>query len=539
MAPCAVISDRNSFVLCDSNADGFPIRYVSRGFEELYGYSAEECAGKRCGVLVGGASVLSKSAERLEEAASCAHLTREEAADSINLMTAAVSEKLRKVVEEAEAGKSLACAGPFLLVNRRKSGELFVCEMALQRNVHPRLGWSYDVGIQRDVSAEITVEKLLLAAAKGQTHYSAMCSNRTRGVSLPLLLASRASVDHFHETAGKMWRESLISGMGMDGTGSKKCRAQSADEEFEDARSLSSLSTACSLNAGTRKKVPAHAGSHHLGAFAGTIMEAEATFSERFIDLLERPDGIDDDEEKENALCSNVMVPPFLTQQLQLLVAQVSREELLKLDIALVLVYPSNENLPVVLCSRGFEKFVGAAAKDIVGQDARTGCVQLSSSIVQAMPSAYEVEVRRHCKAFWAAALTGSFFPGDDQPGCAIFGGSLMKLPAGELAFLNTRVVKGGDTLEVVYLKQVELDDGMFVVGLVQKLRKDLTARIIRSDIDSIKERLCLQAFQQLEAQLDSVVALLGSEFFYSAPLRRQVAAPATDSRSEHGCARL
>ncbi|CAE8627786.1 unnamed protein product, partial [Polarella glacialis] len=128
MANPSAFSERESFVLCDSRQRGFPISYASAGFQKLFGYDEKECLGTQCGALVGYPSILTQGLPCLSKEAAAAGLTVAEAVESLEFITSQAG-KLALKVSACEADEFV---GPMLLVNRRKSGELFVCEMGLQ-----------------------------------------------------------------------------------------------------------------------------------------------------------------------------------------------------------------------------------------------------------------------------------------------------------------------------------------------------------------------------------------------------------------------
>lgn len=153
-------SPQGVFILCD-NTDGFPMRYISQGFVNLFGYSREECIGKRCGRLVGGPSIKG-DATAVASISESSGLSKTEVMAGIDKLTAHAGEQCRLMMESPKDR-----VGFSLLLNRKKNGAIFVCECLTLVLNRPELGWSYSIGMQRDVSHEVSTCGLLKALATG------------------------------------------------------------------------------------------------------------------------------------------------------------------------------------------------------------------------------------------------------------------------------------------------------------------------------------------------------------------------------------
>lgn len=155
----ALMQDRlstvGSFILCDGMADGFPIRYASRGFVDLFGYNAAECLNKSCGALVAGATITASDVEGVSQQHGLTETTVREA---MKVHTSQVIEECKNIM--ADKGEHV---GFSLVLNRTKRGHLFVCEVLMLAMEHPVVGWPYTIGLQRDVSEEVSVKELLEA----------------------------------------------------------------------------------------------------------------------------------------------------------------------------------------------------------------------------------------------------------------------------------------------------------------------------------------------------------------------------------------
>lgn len=163
------------FILCDVRNKSFPICYASPGFQALFEYSEAECVGTPCWELLGGATLKADRAA-LSAVAREMGMAEAEAIRGIDTLTCHAAEQsgrmLRNPQEEVGFG---------LLVNRKKkSGTILVCEQLMLVLDRPELGWSYAIGIQRDITQEIPVGTLLRAAARGE--FEAITEARLEGM---------------------------------------------------------------------------------------------------------------------------------------------------------------------------------------------------------------------------------------------------------------------------------------------------------------------------------------------------------------------
>jgi len=486
-----ILSEEDSFVLCDSNSPGYPIGYISEGFKKLYGFSAAECAGRSCGEIIGGGRILGEGrSPELLEVADQADLTGDQALEAVKLITSAVRAYVK---QEVKVGSALA-------INRRRSGQLFVCEMEVRRKKHPLLGWSFEAGVQKDISADLSVADLLKAASKGLGELEKLHSRRRSSFLLDSLLDCNRPDEFLHECAGKMWRESVASTtLGTGAPTRRKLRMKAEDSAAEDARSISSLTTACSLTqvpGNKRKKNPSEApnpnvgyaqpavfspGAHHLGGLFGAVQDSESIDSEnRFLDLLEVPEG-----PGKAVSCGKV-------QEVSASSFSVSKPSLATLNFPFVIADASKPRCPLVWCNQSFLALT---------------CLDLSQALGRDLLSVESIseEVKKAYAALCAAAKLGMFCQKGDL---LVDGESAVRIDAaaGELAFTDL----AQQTL--VFLKQVELDDRMLIIGVLEPFSEAQSAA---------------SASETLGQHLDAAVRILASDYFYSAPMRRQVAADA------------
>mmetsp|Transcript_9245 Transcript_9245/g.16309 ORF Transcript_9245/g.16309 Transcript_9245/m.16309 type:complete len:521 (-) Transcript_9245:74-1636(-) len=500
-----------SWIICDSLTKGCPIKYTSEGFQDLFGYHADECAGRNCSELIGGQSLLDTCNEALHRAAEDAGLSDTEATAGVRVMQRAAAKAVAQM-QFTECGK---LGDSVLLLNRRKSGDLFVCEMAVCRKRHPSLEWSYEIGVQQDITQELSVPRLLQVAAKSEHDYDAFSeawrsshSSFTRNMQQKLDTSSQ-----YHDGAAQMWRDAVTKG--VKSTEYKKSRP-------DDVRSVSSLSTTCSLNStkeASQEGNPAH---FHLAGVLEALSEEPATReSQRFLDLLELPEGIEDsdfgeaaelqpsEDEAWQSFSSEGEEQRVERLSLEEAVDAVSRPSLRSLSCSLVIAGPSQPGFPVLCCSRGFQELTGFAESEMVGRDLRSLFGNLSICTLRGFT------VNSNWRSFCDFAVTGRYYRGSDGGGSAVLadGIAAIRLQEGELAFMQDFESKSRRLFScLVYLKQVELDDCPHVAVMQVELPREVAAQQLQD------------SFQQLNVQLDEAIGVMASEFFYHAPMRRQIA---------------
>ncbi|CAE7443886.1 unnamed protein product [Symbiodinium natans] len=561
------MKDVDSYVICDSKAKGFPIRHVSKGFEELFGYDASECVGMRCGEMIGGAGLLNHKPgmAMLNKVAADLGLTEEQANTGIRRMNKAAEEAVQTV---NQGGFSQSV----LLINTRKNGELFVCEMSLCKNQHPTMGWHYHAGIQRDVSDRISVERLLQAASEG-VPYDQICQE-WRTTTAPSIgettLADMlgASQQDLHSVAEQMWKDELAK-VFQKKDGSKTV-APDTDMRSVWSRSTASTmqsrrSSRCEGDKGEDKKI------HHLGALFGAVIPSDSDEkaekseeSGRFLDLLEGefsddeptvaaptqpppavvqghalPLSIDalrqrelertesvkswqsedfksvsdtSEQEKDcDALSTEDNSPmsdtSLLCDEVQDPAKHVARSVLRNLEIPLVIAAPTVSGFPVVLRSQGFEDLLAGPSHQIkMGSHARHA-LQPSDERVQSTWA-----------DFCDSVLQGHIYVHPSTGGgvAMLEGASDITLPAGELAFVQPFHGRFGNVTEcLVYLKQVELDDCPYLIAVHSYLTRV-------DDLEKDRPRALDSEFYKVGMRMDEVIAELAAEFFYYAPMRRQ-----------------
>lgn len=221
------------FILCDATADGFPIQYVSPGFVDLYGYSSDECVGKRCGDVVGGPAVRADTAG-LAQLAKAAGLPLHVAPQAVASLTRHVSQQCSRLLEKK--------FGFALLLNRKKDGTLFSCECLMLVLRSPEIGF-YIIGFQRDVSQEMPPHRLVAQAAAGKLE-SVMAKHRSslRSRLAALGLDSNSIGEYLHDTAVGMLQanpQPRSRGAGH------QCRSKHRSSHLAQAMRLGQIPEAC------------------------------------------------------------------------------------------------------------------------------------------------------------------------------------------------------------------------------------------------------------------------------------------------------
>mmetsp|Transcript_19876 Transcript_19876/g.46502 ORF Transcript_19876/g.46502 Transcript_19876/m.46502 type:complete len:499 (-) Transcript_19876:30-1526(-) len=477
------LEEFDSFVLCDLAGPGSPVRYASKGFQELYGYSMTECVGQSCSDLLGGSRVLQTGRRALAEVAASAGLSGDEASRSVQLLTSRLQQRATQATPDTEAD-------PLLSIDCRKTGELFTASVRVLHNVHPVLGWSYKASLQQDVTDDVSVAALLRAALEGEVELlllEAQLGQARPELAPPALLSAR-SLEYLHGVAGVLWRQSLANAA-LDMGQRKKPRL--SDDKSEDGRSLASVSTACSLSQVPVKprkcnklgQVKPIRTAHHLGALVAPCGSAAATTT--LEPTTAELAGATRFEAEEEACMLNEFVEKQETRNSSpdSTRPEVRRQELYEFGFPFVIADPTWPQCPIVLCSQGFSKFSARSTEEVLG----TELMSLGGA------GGLGPEVSLAVEYLLRAAHEGKFL----SEGLSCVDGA-ERVPAGEVQF----GIAGG----AVILKQVLLDDCMFVIGVMDK------------DEDE------MDVLPRLTAWLDTAVTTLAAEFFYSAPIRRQVA---------------
>jgi len=260
------LSTGGSFLLCDSNARGFPIRYASQGFADLFGYYASECLGRKCGDLVAPKTMLDGPA--LHCLTQLCDLTGAEVQEGVQTLNEYIVEECQQMM--AARGSKVGFA---VVVNQKKDGTVFACEVVMIVYRHPVLGWSYTVGFQRDVTNEVPMKDLLLVALSRKCKelmHSRQAQMEKRLEHLGI--QGEDAVNYLHSKSADMWQSWLAALQSHDFMGGK--RKDSRASRKLNVRTLRTLSF---LEIGPRRTLEASEGT---STFDGTGDRSSATMPE-------------------------------------------------------------------------------------------------------------------------------------------------------------------------------------------------------------------------------------------------------------------
>jgi len=253
---------------------------------------------------------------------------------------------------------------------------------------------------------------------------------------------------------------------------------------------------------------------------------AMCSVEERFFDLLEDAESDADDSDVGE-------LPAFLegsrsrqessygpmhwnsrcSAALQAAVDTVCIDEVCNLGFSVTIADPLQPDCPLVACSIGFTELTGYSVQEIVGRNCRFLLNGVPHNLI-------EDEVRMKCRAFCMSVADGELY--NDACGHLPDGVSKpwVELPKGEIICVQTNAKKSGELFRnMFYLKQVELDDNSFILGLQAGVPEEYDIDISMHDL----EQWCLTAFNKLEKNMVAIEQVLAERFWYSAAMRRQL----------------
>mmetsp|Transcript_15932 Transcript_15932/g.46062 ORF Transcript_15932/g.46062 Transcript_15932/m.46062 type:complete len:766 (-) Transcript_15932:472-2769(-) len=203
---------------------------------------------------------------------------------------------------------------------------------------------------------------------------------------------------------------------------------------------------------------------------------------------------------------------------------QMARREITDIDFAMVIVDPSIQGCPIVACSAGFNDLVGCRRGEAVGRTWNHLRVGVPPDRICPRTSAEMVHL---CQV----AAQNKYFCRQDGCGSALLRSYEDSLPEGELTCPQTIMTGLGRLARVaLHLKQVELDEEMYVLGIVVGL-PDCVEDGRQEDLAALPNGLSRSAataraivFTQLRDDMFTALQVLSSQFWLSSPMRRQVA---------------
>jgi hypothetical protein len=254
--------------------------------------------------------------------------------------------------------------------------------------------------------------------------------------------------------------------------------------------------------------------------------------SDRFNDLLDEFPAEDGkaEEQKKPTSCSKVSLPRQMDNnesssgplhwntrcsvELQQVVDQFKTEDLYDLDFSVTVADPSQPDCPLVACSMGFTELTGYKVHEIVGRNCRFLLNGVPTSLV-------DEETRLRCRSFCVSVSQGKTYDDTAQVLPAGVEKSWFNLPKGELICVQTNATKTGELFRnMFYIKQVELDDTAFILGLQAGIPEDYVPEGSEG-LQKLQEK-CQDAWLHLDANMATIEQVLAAQFWYQAPMRRQ-----------------
>lgn len=258
------------------------------------------------------------------------------------------------------------------------------------------------------------------------------------------------------------------------------------------------------------------------------LPRVELAHEERFFDLL---DALEESEDEDTfGVMSNlhpVFQKPMMRQEsshgpwhwndrcsaeLQKVVDSFCIEELYELGFSVTVADPTQPDCPLVACSTGFTELTGYSVQEIVGRNCRFLLNGVPSNLV-------DDETRMRCRAFCISSSQGEEYCDATAQLTSGLTKPWVELPKGEMICVQTNARKSGELFRnMFYLKQVELDEAQFILGLQAGLPEEFDVEVSMVDL----EKRCQHAFNRLEENMSVIEQLLAQQFWYSAPMRRQ-----------------
>jgi len=200
--------------------------------------------------------------------------------------------------------------------------------------------------------------------------------------------------------------------------------------------------------------------------------------------------------------------------ELQNVVDSFCIEELYNLGFSVTVADPTQPDCPLVACSQGFTELTGYSVQEIVGRNCRFLLNGVPSSLI-------DEETRMKCRAFCMSVKEGEEYSGSTEQLPQGLSKPWVELPKGEMICVQTNARKSGELFRnMFYLKQVELDENSFILGLQAGLPEEYAEQ---EEFMVDLEKKCQQAFGRLESNMSRIEQVLAQQFWYSAPMRRQV----------------
>jgi len=191
-----------------------------------------------------------------------------------------------------------------------------------------------------------------------------------------------------------------------------------------------------------------------------------------------------------------------LSSELQKSVDHIFKDKLYNLRFSCTIADPREEDCPIVAMSTGFSDLTGYGVDEVIGRN----CRFLLDGVP---PSKVDNKMRMMTRQFCQTPADGGDatyeLPFEVKDGEK----PITALPKGELFVVQWNQTKSGELFQTMfYLKKVTLDNAPFIVGL---------------QMGSSSDNVALQtSFRSLSDNMSKMEQMLASQFWYSAPMRRQ-----------------
>eukprot|EP00408_Alexandrium_pacificum_P045936 CAMPEP_0171267602 /NCGR_PEP_ID=MMETSP0790-20130122/59242_1 /TAXON_ID=2925 /ORGANISM="Alexandrium catenella, Strain OF101" /LENGTH=573 /DNA_ID=CAMNT_0011736341 /DNA_START=28 /DNA_END=1749 /DNA_ORIENTATION=+ len=544
-----LLSNEHSFILCDTRVSGFPIRHASEGFKDMFLYAEGESPARS--EKLDGCSSIMDSEAAVVSAARAAGVVK-----ALQLLEDIAAEISQKATGGERAGK----ASSVLLVKAKRGGEMFVCLLTVALHRHPATGWSFLVGLHEDLTRTLSVHDVLQAAALGPRSVETLLAGLHKQTQCQeSLLEHPTSVTHLNEAFHKVWGDFLSGlvqgsklhrggrggdkGSGSAGNGGKHGKSKMARSEVSAATTASNVSvrkrssgdgTTARVATSTPTQTEAKTGTEAVPTSYDSCAAdfPESPLAAHLLELLEpldvepqfpaasiRAAGARQMVDGCQSGCSNELPMTDISDL-------VSKKELRELDFPLAIFDPSQPGLPAILCSAGL-----ASRSDFPVSEGGGKMEGIAlNEMIQRLDEAEE------CGAMCEAAMRGEYYSSSPcAAGLAKFGvGRGQRLAEGELVCAEASTTRSGEAQEsMVYLKQVELDEKMYIVCLQAEIPDDEEAFAKLSEADLLfagegasgqtEDRRWL-AYMCLDGRMDALLQAFAAHFWFSAPMRRQTA---------------
>lgn len=184
---------------------------------------------------------------------------------------------------------------------------------------------------------------------------------------------------------------------------------------------------------------------------------------------------------------------------------------LTQMEFSFSIADPSLEDCPLVGCSEGFASLTGYSIQDILG----VSCRILLNGVP---PELIDQKARMRARDLCVTAMAGKEYrmPEEHREDWMPLG----PIPLGEAFCVQTNARRDGTLFKnMFYMKQVELDEHPYIVGLQGEMPEELLGESDMGGMGEVQRKTMVA----LEASMDKVEMALTSLFWYTASMRRQL----------------